>query len=370
MAREEKRYGVTPVDDIVELEVPVIRLENRETAEAGAIRKLIPQIIEDPTSHRLEVPEHPDFEVRSHQPGIEALIEGDQIDPNLLEIQWGSETARQRQIPWGWFALIGLTLIGAVAWSLTRVKEGEVQVKQVRVASESLLEQDAKAEEEAGELVARIENATRMFFAATDVESMLAWVRHPERVRPLMERYYAEKPIVSNSFVRAKLLQPLTLDNRANFWMEALELEDGTSRNLVIEISDSGEPRIDWETLVCDQPMDWDAFATERPAGTSLDFRVYVERDNFFSHEFADASMWVCYRLTALGSDETLFGYVRTNDALVQRIDEILARTPNQRGSMILRLGIPEGLNSRRGVMIERLLSPRWLYLDPPDSST
>lgn len=359
------------MEDIAERAVPVVRLENSETAQVVQIQKLIPEEIENTPSHRLEVPRRePDFEVRSYQPGIEALIEGDNSNLNLLEQDWGSEAVRQRQIPWGWFALIALVLVGAVVWSLNRVKEGGVQAKQVRVDSESLLQEDAEAEKEASLLVASIENATREFFTATDIDSMLAWVRHPERVRPLMERHYAEEPMIPNRFVRAKILQPLTLDNRANFWMKAVELEDGTSRNLIIEVSDSGEPRIDWETLVCDQPISWDAFATQRPEGTSLDFRVYVERDNFFSHEFADSAMWISYRLTALGSDETLFGYVRTNDALGLKIEEVLDRNQNQRAAMILRLGIPEGLNSRRGLMIERLLSPRWIYVDPPDSSS
>lgn len=358
------------MDDIVEPDVPVIRLENSDTVQGAQIQRLVPEKTEDETSHRLEVPEHLNFEVRSHQPGIEVLIEGNANNPNLLEQEWGSEAARQRHIPWGWFALIGLALAGAVVWSLTRVQEGDVQAKQVRVNSDAALQEDAKEVEEAGALVEGIENATREFFAASDVERLLAWVRQPERVRPLMERHYARQPLVPNRFVRSKILRPLTLDNRGNFWMAGVELKDGTSRNLIIEVFDTGEPRIDWETLVCDQPMLWDDFATQRPEGTSLDFRVYVERDNFFSHEFADSSLWICYRLTALGSEETLFGYVRRNDALGQRIEDALNRNQSQRASMILRLGIPEGLNSRRGLMIERLLSPRWIYVEPPDSSS
>lgn len=371
MAREEKRYGVTRVDDIVEQDVPIIRLENSMTAQADPIVKLAAPKTEDTTRHRLEVPgQQPDFDARTHQPGIEALIEVDKSNPNLLEQDWGNASVGQRQIPWGWFALIGLALAGAVAWSLTRVQEGDVQAKQVRVASDAVPQEDAKDLEEASALVAGIENATREFFAASDIEGLLAWVRHPERVRPLMERHYAQQPMVPNRFVRAKNLRPLTLDNRGNFWIKAVELEDGTDRNLIIEVSDTGEPRIDWETLVCDQPMAWDDFTTERPEGASLDFRVYVERDNFFSHEFADSSMWLCYRLTALGSEETLFGYVRRNDALGQKIEEVINRNQGRSAPMILRLGIPEGLNSRRGLMIEQLLSPRWLYVESPDSSS
>jgi len=39
-----------------------------------------------------------------------------------------------------------------------------------------------------------------------------------------------------------------------------------------------------------------------------------------------------------------------------------------RRASIIVRLTVPDGVQSRRGVVIERVLSPRWIYLDPPDT--
>ena len=98
-----------------------------------------------------------------------------------------------------------------------------------------------------------------------------------------------------------------------------------------------------------------------------MDFRVYAEPDNFFSHEFADPVQWDCYRITALDSDETLFGYCRKTDESAPLIRAVIDATPTRKASLILRLGIPTGLQSRRGVVIEKLLSPRWLYLDAPD---
>lgn len=364
MARKKREFALRPVEDVVELKVPVIRLDDDEVSQRADLQRLEVPKRETPISHRLSIPAA-DFETRTHQPGIEVLIETDSPDPDFLEQSWGDEAVEQRQIPWGWFALIALVLITALVWSLTRVQEGEVQVQQVQEKAETALMDDATANEEATALINQIESTTEAFFAATDIDTLARLVRHPERVRPLMEDYYAERSIGGNLLKQSKTLQPLTLDDRANFWLQSVQLADGVTRNLVIENSDTGESRIDWETLVCYQPLSWDAFATRRPAGISLDFRVYVERDNFFSHEFANQDMWACYRLTAWDSDETLFGYVRTNDDLVGSIDEYLHRNEGRSSSMILRLSIPAGLKSR-GVMIERLLSPRWLYVDPP----
>jgi len=130
---------------------------------------------------------------------------------------------------------------------------------------------------------------------------------------------------------------------------------------------ESGEPRVDWETLVCYQPMKWDDFAAQRPTGTSLDFRVYVERDSFYSHEFADEKLWTCFRLTALDNEEALFGYARSGSEEAQAMLRMINENDGRKASLILRLIIPEGVRSPRGVVIESLLSARWIYIVPPD---
>ena len=47
---------------------------------------------------------------------------------------------------------------------------------------------------------------------------------------------------------------------------------------------------------------------------------------------------------------------------------KLLNENQGHRTSMILRITVPEGLQSRRGVVIEKLMSPRWLYLRPPEA--
>lgn len=93
-----------------------------------------------------------------------------------------------------------------------------------------------------------------------------------------------------------------------------------------------------------------------------------MEPDHFYSHEFADSDQWTCFRLTALNSEETLFGYARVDSP---EAAEILRQVQLNRGggvSLILRLVVPDGLASRRGVVIEKVRNARWIYLDPPDS--
>lgn len=377
MAREEKPLVLRTVDDESVETVPVVRLENHETEARANDEKPVRLGASDQEeeedsfqSRRLDLPSRDVSELRTHQPGIESLIEPELNNLDLVEENWGEATVQRNPIPWGWFVLIGLIITGAVVWSLTRVNQADEQLTQIRETTESVLVDEEKEEIEAMQLVDRIERQLNAYFSATTVQSLAKLVRHRERVLPLLEKYYPGGQISSPKLDTIKVMQPLTLDNRGNFWMAAVALDDASTRNLIIEIDADGQPLIDWETLVCYQPMSWDEFVAQRPTGTSMDFRVYVERDSFYSHEFANPDQWTSFRLTALNSEETIFGYAHAGSDVSRVIEQLIGQNQGKRTTLILRLSIPEGLSSRRGVVIEDVVNSRWLHLDPPDSGS
>lgn len=369
MAREEKRFELRPVDDHhAPEEVPVVRLGSDATLQR--VKPVRLRVSPEPAiaSKRMELPGREVSVSRTHQPGIEALLQTETANPEFPERDSSKHHTYQRAIGWRRFALIGLILAGGVIWSLAGIKDAEIKPDPIRATAESILGDEVKNELEASKLSDRIETTIRSYFKATSVESLARLIRDPERVRPLMEQYYEGKPVSTNRVVRIKPLQPLTPNNRANFWMTTVELADQPNRNLVIEILETGEPRIDWETLVCYQPMKWDSFVADRPVGSSFDFRIQLEQDSFFSHEFADSALWHCFRLSAPGGKETLFGYAKANGETARTLLDLLNQNQGRKTSAILRVTIPESLQSKRGVIIEKLLSPRWFYINPPEA--
>lgn len=378
MAREEKPLILRTIDDESVETVPVVRLENRETearANDGELVRLgVTDLEEDGEDslqgRRLDLPVREVSELRTHQPGIESLIEPELANPDLVEENWGEATVQRNPVPWGWFVLIGLIIAGAVVWSLTRVNQADEQISQIRETTESVLGDEEKEEIEAMQLVDRIERHLNAYFSATTVQGLGKLVRHRDRVLPLMEKFYPGGEISNPKLKTIKVMQPLTLDNHGNFWMAAVALDDASTRNLIIEIDEDGQPLIDWETLVCHQPMNWDEFVAQRPTAHSMDFRVYVERDSFYSHEFANSDQWTSFRLTALNSEETIFGYAHAGSDVANILEHLIGQNQGQRTTLILRLSIPEGLSSRRGVVIEKVVNSRWLHVDPPDSGS
>jgi hypothetical protein len=371
MARDEKRVELRTVDDEVVREPEVVRLYNHETVPRQRQEEPVRLGPREPQESpcRLAIADRSELELRTHQPGIEVLIEPAVYNPDLAEEAWGGNSKRRFPIPLGWLMLIGAAGVFAIVWSLTKLKTSEVQAHTIRAETENVLAREETEENEARKLIERIENTLRVYFDSSHVDMLARHVRHPERVTPLMREHYAKHPLAHNPMKFIRVLQPLTLEGRGNFWMASVALADGRRVNVVIEIDVLGEPRVDWETQTCHQPMPWDEFSKLRPPGRSMDFRVYAERDNFHSHEFEDTEKWLCYRLTALDADETLFGYVAAGSEAARMLEEATSIKPMGRASLILRLAIPHGLQSRRGVVIEKVVCARWLYIESPDTA-
>jgi len=371
MARDYKPVELRPVDDDAVSPARVVRLNNRETARLEKDNKPIrlgPLDADSGISQRLDLPSRDDTELRTHQPGIESIIETDVAPQEQLEENWAGESIHRNPTPWGWFALVGLTIAAAIVWSLARVGKAEVHAGQIRSATASTVIQDEQEELEARQLIDRINQSLKDFFKASSVDALVPLIRQSDRVAPFMRRYYGDHPLIAMRLKSVTSLEPLTLDDYANFWTASVVMADRSTRIVIIEITDSGKPLIDWETLVCYQPMNWDDFIAQRPTGSSLDLRVYVEPDNYYNYEFGNFKRWTCFRLTAFGSEENLYGYTLAGSALTQDIQLQIDHNGGTKAAMILRLRRAPGQQSPNGVTIEKLVSPRWLQILPPNA--
>lgn len=369
MAREpKKKLELRAVDENLETRVKVVRLQNRETKDN--LRNETPVRLGPQVSHlapsRLDVPNRDELELRTHQPGVEVLVDDEALSPDMEEVGWGAQSSQKHPVPWGWFALVGLVLVGAAVWSLLQTHDSEVQAGQILVETESLLEKEKREEREAIQLIERISDSINIFFKASKPEDLASIIRHPRRVIPLIKKYSETNEIFQGKLQKIHDMQPYVFADRANFWLASVNLVGGEKKELVIEIDDSGIPLIDWETWVCNQPMPWDQFAKQRPTGQSLDFRVVVSRDTFYSHEFSNSKRWICFHLTAMDSEETLFGYISSDNEEARKLMDIVPESGSS--ALILRLFVPEGLIARRSVVIEKLVNPLWVFVDPPES--
>ena len=320
----------------------------------------------DATVRKLDFPKRQDVETRSNEPNVEDLITVNRPTLEETEAEWGKAAAERRPVPWGWFVLLGLAIAGVSIWSISNVRDAEEQLDTIRLGTETILDMEQTSIVRARHQIERIHESLIAFSEAPDVETMAGVVRQPERVRPLMDDHYSRHGFEPLGRPRVEILRPLTLGQHGDFWMATVSFGQSEKRNLIIQAGAEGDARIDWETVVCYQPMPWDDYVRARPHGTTMDFRVYLEPDSLYSHEFRDSALWDCYKLTALDSEEVLFGYIRSDNPSAELFRQWFRRYPSGPASMILRLSLPDGLTSPRGVVIDHALSVRWIYIVPP----
>jgi len=333
---------------------PRVRLEPVEPAEPLE------------SARRLEVPVGGDF--RSIEPDIDA-IRGAPAEGPCPESPWVA-ARRAAPTPYGWFVLILLGLGVAAAWSLVAMWRGEEDPGEsaARVDRAAALTADELAESEAARTVEALEEIAAEFLAAGGIEEMLPLLRDPSRVEPLMREWYEEE---GHRFDPVRL-QRLTSLQRipsldGSFWLLRCAVEGGErGRVLFVEEREDGSLRVDWESAVCHQPMEWGRFADKRPPGESMVFRVLLGEDphGYYSHEFADEERWQVYQLRAPGSEAMLFGYVERSSLLADELQRVVRERASGGIALQLRLRVPEDATSPRGVRIEELVGRNWLGSD------
>lgn len=313
---------------------------------------------------RLETRSRELFEGRSVEPGVDAILDQGVIAENI-EMRWGADSGRLAGIPYGWFVLITALIIGGGVWSFLAMTRGEKQVDLRYGTVREKVEDDAAKTAEAAKLVEAVEATVRKYLAATTMEELLPLVRHPRRVKALVEEEWKKRPKEARSFVRMMRFQSVVIDGTA-FWAIRAEVRDGPPENLLVEQVGETGALVDWETHVFHQPVDWDRYVAERPTDRALDFRVRAVEDMHYSHEFSDSGRWKAFLLTVRNSDDHLFGYAAADSEVARELESSCRKAPNRVATVILRLRIPKGSVSPRGVVIEKIVAPRWLHVEDP----
>lgn len=362
MAKEKNKFELRPVDDEAETPESLVQQHEEEVQKIEKLRPVKTGIV--PSGKRAETIHQDDSETHPDDPNVERV---EATELSVTEDTWGETPLSKTTFPWKWVATVGCLIVAALSFYAFHAKRG---AEERRLLMEQALaaHEKKKADEQAAiSVVKSLKETAKEFLEASSIEEMLMHVRHPDRVKKLMERHYAgnfPKPV---PVVRILEMSPLTIENTSRFWMLLCELESGANIIFILEAISDTEAKVDWETHVCYQPMAWDDFARSRPAGYTGDFRVQVKKDYIYSDEFSNTAAFECYQLKALGSNEELFGYVPVGSSIAQQISEEVKMSNGEPTALMLRLHIPDGVTSRRGVVIRELVNPRWLFLESPE---
>ena len=321
-----------------------------------------------------------DEEVAVLQPDDESLAIAKMLNPDVSQIIYG-ETDDDTEALWGritnmpplgWLILAGLILCGIGIWATFNLLKARPVIEAAKLEKNEHLIDIEKEHKEDKKILLNMEDSVRGYLAADSLEKILPFVRHQDRVKPLMEHYYSQHNFEPDDFKNFSRIRSMGLENQP-FVYGKVSLTDGSTRKLLIEELTDGSFRVDWESDVCYQPMEWDQYIKSRPF-QATDMRVKITPDTFYAYEFKDESRFQCYRITTRNSDQHLFGYALKSSPAAKAINKLMQKSQQHGGGknepMILRLSFPEKTNSKKCVWIDALLAPRWTYVDPPQHHT
>jgi len=322
------------------------------------------KIIDD--AQRLNPDAHSKASIKTHEPDVDEILNHEEIiiDP---EQAWAE---KNKTPPVGWFVLTGLVICGLGGWAVLSLFKAQPEIKAAAEVKQEILKDNEKENIQVKLVLRKMEDCARNYLAADSIETLLPYVRHPERVKPFMETYYQSHPIKPGAFERFNRIRSMGLAGFSFVYTDT-RLKDGQSHKILLEELENGSFLVDWESDVCYQPIEWEEYIKKRPP-EAFDMRVKITIDNFYAYEFKDESNLQCFKIKTRDSNEYLFGYLKKGTQAASKIQRIVLKS-YQFGSqqdipMILRLRFPKDSHSKRCVWIDAMRSPRWTYAKPPDT--
>lgn len=285
-----------------------------------------------------------------------------------MEERWAEQTSNKRKIDWklvpAVYAVAALahTLITMISMPKANIEQIEQRVVQEQ---EAVIEQ-----KEVASASERLESAVEGYLNASTVDEKMQWVRHPMRIKPLMDLHYEKNSMEERKFSSIQKMKAVSAWSKSYILISA-ELTSGEQQFLAVEHTPEDTYKIDWETDVCYQPISWKIFSNVK-SSIAMDMRVMVKPDAHYTMNFSEEDDYVCFRMVTRDNQKPIYGYVKKSSPVWHdlRIFFTAKKQTSLDGEpLILRLRVPEHGIAKNGVIIERFLSDRWLYLDSPAGS-
>ncbi|MEM7143673.1 MAG: hypothetical protein AAF591_00970 [Verrucomicrobiota bacterium] len=204
--------------------------------------------------------------------------------------------------------------------------------------------------------------AIRDYLEADGWEAKLRFVRNPDALRPLMERYYSASNhdgLDAPSEAGEVIMRNEMMDNDRLFIKLALPIApDQNIKFFAVERTPDNEYKVDWEVSEGYQEMPYAKFVEERPVEPRR-FRVLAKRGDYYNYQFDDPQKHLCLELRYPGNPNfLLYGYIDPDSNFGKKIAQAVPY--GMEASIILTLAYPEDSNDEKQVEIWELIADTW----------
>lgn len=145
------------------------------------------------------------------------------------------------------------------------------------------------------------------FTAATTHEERLRWVRNPEEVGPLMEKFFREGPGASEK-VAQTILANSTSNGDILFENFEVLMQDGVPRLLSVTVDPEGA-KVDFKAYARHGSESWEDLLSGAVESAG-EMRVMLKPGGFYMHRFPDESRWLHFEASTPDLPESMDFYV------------------------------------------------------------
>ena len=296
-------------------------------------------------------------------------------------VDWEKELGEGSQGSFSWLSIwisgmvFVLGLVGAAYYFKTRESEAGTSSKTVVVDDVSrekldsilgkgevedtgnkLLEENVdKAEEFDFE---ELERVVKGFSNSGTVTERLAFVREPERVRPLMLHYYGGEQIEAEGY---NSLDKTQVSYQKGFFTTYVQTSDFSEFSIVIEnLGKDGDTHylIDWESWVGYGDMKPEEMRERKPIEPQL-MRVMISNTDYYNYHFSDELEWSSFRLGVRDSEFPFLGYLKRGSEMEQELRASLKEQSSV--PFAIKVAYPPNSRSMDQVEVVEILSAGWV---------
>ncbi len=174
-----------------------------------------------------------------------------------------------------------------------------------------------------------IETTVRGYLSANTNEERCKWVIGGRETLDRMAEFFARPETrAPGSFGQILDVGDAAFDGLPMHMVMAAEA-DGINGHLLSVFEIGSQLLIDWESSVNYGEMAWERFLAEKPK-TPVQMRVYLQRDHYYNHGFADEETWDSYQLSTRGFPDRIATYVKKSGTLGETLRAIVPTGASQ----------------------------------------
>ncbi|MEM9079214.1 MAG: hypothetical protein AAGC74_00810 [Verrucomicrobiota bacterium] len=190
------------------------------------------------------------------------------------------------------------------------------------------------------------------FLDEEDTAAKLAYCRHPEKTRLLIDNFPEQTKIKIPGLLRP-LERQVTLEGTLISPFE-FNYRDGSQRTIFVVDTPEG-PKVDWPAFARHNSAPWESILNNQV--DSAEVRMNLNSSNYYNFEYSDDSLWQAFNLESPDLDDQIVGYAKRGSLTAR----ILARSKKDKPRVLLRLALNDSVVKHRQVEITEVLSLSWI---------